>query len=231
LIFIGRPLISLLERGAFDASASALVYSTLQFFALGLIVHSALEVVARSFYADKDTLTPLWAALGGAAINLILSFQLSQVNDAEGFYLSNAVIGQFPTMGFTGRIGNVSGLALANSLGVIFEVGFLLIILRRRWHGIREDALARTVAKTTVASLIMAAAIIAIDLAWRALGLDSRRLTFTVAQLGVQTAAGGVTFLVAAYLLKMEELNLLLNMIRRRVDPDALAVIAPKESE
>jgi putative peptidoglycan lipid II flippase len=66
LIFVGRPVINLLERGAFDASASALVYSTLRFFALGLIVHSALEVVARSFYADKDTLTPLWAALGGA---------------------------------------------------------------------------------------------------------------------------------------------------------------------
>jgi putative peptidoglycan lipid II flippase len=231
LIFIGRPLISLLERGAFDSSASTLVYSTLQFFALGLIVHSVLEVVARSFYADKDTLTPLWAALGGAAINLILSFQLSNVSDVEGFYLSNAVIAQFPTMGFTGRIGNVSGLALANSLGVMFEVGFLLVILRRRWRGIREDALARTVAKTTVASLIMAAAIVAIDLAWGALGLDSGRLTFTVAQLGVQTATGGVTFLVAAYLLKMEELNLLLKMIRHRVDPDTLALIASKESE
>src|SRR5664279_118002 len=79
LILIGRPLISLLERGAFDASASALVYSTLQLFALGLVVHSLLEVVARSFYADKDTITPFWAALGGAAINLVLSVLLSGV--------------------------------------------------------------------------------------------------------------------------------------------------------
>ena len=43
LVLVGRPLISLLEGGAFDASASALVYSTLQFFLLGLIVHSMLE--------------------------------------------------------------------------------------------------------------------------------------------------------------------------------------------
>jgi hypothetical protein len=77
----------------------------------------------------------------------------------------------------------------------------------------------------------MAAAIVVIDLIWDALGLDSGRLTFTVAQLGVQTAAGGVTFLVAAYLLKMEELNFLLKMIRHRVDPDTLALIASKESE
>ncbi|MBC8097915.1 MAG: murein biosynthesis integral membrane protein MurJ, partial [Armatimonadetes bacterium] len=83
LIFVGRPLISLLEGGAFDARAGALVYSTLQAFGLGLIVHSALEVVARGFYADQDTLTPLWAALGGAAINLGLSFALSGVAYAE----------------------------------------------------------------------------------------------------------------------------------------------------
>ena len=55
LIFLGHPIVSLLERGAFDASASALVTATLRFFALGLVVHAVLEVVARSFYADKDT--------------------------------------------------------------------------------------------------------------------------------------------------------------------------------
>ncbi|MEP6988347.1 MAG: murein biosynthesis integral membrane protein MurJ, partial [Chloroflexota bacterium] len=76
LILIGQPIISLLEGGAFDASASSLVYSVLRFFALGLVVHSALEVVARSFYADKDTLTPLWAAAGGAIINFVLALVL-----------------------------------------------------------------------------------------------------------------------------------------------------------
>ena len=63
LILIGRPLISLLEGGAFDASAAALVYSTLQFFTLGLVVHSLLEIdraqlLRRQRHAD--------ALLGGA---------------------------------------------------------------------------------------------------------------------------------------------------------------------
>jgi putative peptidoglycan lipid II flippase len=151
LIVVGRPLISLLERGAFDASASDLVYSTLRFFALGLIVHSTLEVVARSFYADKDTLTPLWAALGGAAINLVLAVVLSDI------------------------IG-VSGLALANSCGVAFEVIVLLWMLRRRWHGINESLLGRTVVKTLAASLVMALAIVLVDAAWNAVGLAGRGL-------------------------------------------------------
>ncbi|HYO89753.1 MAG TPA: murein biosynthesis integral membrane protein MurJ, partial [Candidatus Limnocylindrales bacterium] len=69
LIAAGKPLLILLQGGAFDDLAVDLVYSTLQFFAIGIVVHSVLEVVARSFYADKDTITPLWVALGGAVVN------------------------------------------------------------------------------------------------------------------------------------------------------------------
>src|SRR6185436_6004228 len=65
LLLIGRNMLKLLEGGAFDASATELVYLALSAFTLGLIVHSLLEIIARSFYADKDTFTPLWAALGG----------------------------------------------------------------------------------------------------------------------------------------------------------------------
>lgn len=216
LVVLGRPAISLLERGAFDASASSLVYSTLQFFALGLIVHSALEIIARSFYADQDTLTPLWAALGGAAINLTLSYLLSEVNRVETFIMSNAAIQQFSHLGYVGQMGNVSGLALANSLGVMFEVGLLLIILRRRWHGVHEDALARTVIKTTAASLIMALAIMGFSQVWTLLGLDNGRVLFTLAQIGIQITLGATVFLAVAWLLKAEELTALLSMLSRR---------------
>ena len=216
LIFVGRDLISLLERGAFDASASALVYSTLQFFALGLIVHSALEVIARSFYADKDTRTPLWAALGGAAINLALSFQLSRVTTVEGFFASNAMISLFPEIGFSGRVGNVGGLALANSLGVMFEVVVLLVILRKRWRGLGDDALAKTVLKTTAASLIMAASIVGLDILMTVAGFGSNRLSYTIVRIGAQTSFGALVFLFSAYLLQMEELKFVLQIVKAR---------------
>lgn len=216
LIMIGRPLISLLERGAFDASASALVYSTLQFFALGLIVHAALEIIARSFYADKDTLTPLYAALGGAAINLAGSYWFSRVAYVETLTLSNMFIRQLAPLGFTPEVGNVGGLALANSLGVMFEVVVLLIILRKRWHGINENTLASTIIKTTIASLTMAGAIAIINFGWIAAGLDSDALLFTIALVTIQVGVGGLVFLVTAYLLRMKELGMLFNLIIRR---------------
>jgi putative peptidoglycan lipid II flippase len=218
LIFVGRPLISLLEGGQFDASASDLVYSTLQFFALGLIVHSVLEVIARSFYADGDTLTPLWAALGGAAINLVLSFTLSGVAQAESALSAYGVIAATAPGFLAPRpdFGFVGGLALANSLGVMFEVVFLMFILRKRWHGINESALATTTLKTLAASLVMTAAIVAVDLLWVALDLEARGRMLLIVEIAVQVVVGILVFVGTAALLRMEELRALLNLVLRR---------------
>ncbi|MBL8116274.1 MAG: murein biosynthesis integral membrane protein MurJ [Anaerolineae bacterium] len=200
LIFIGQPLISLLERGAFDASASALVYSTLRFFALGLVVHSALEVIARSFYADKDTVTPLYAAAGGAVINLVLAYLLSGVIQVESGDPQAA---------------NVGGLALANSLGVMFEVVVLLWILRKRWHGANESALGQTLLKTLAASLVMAVVLVISNTIWQVTGLSDRGLAFTIVQVGSDALIGVIVFVVVAHMLKMSELELLLRPLNR----------------
>ncbi|MBL8164305.1 MAG: murein biosynthesis integral membrane protein MurJ [Anaerolineae bacterium] len=219
IIFVGRPLISLLERGAFDATASALVYSTLSFFALGIVVHSALEVVARSFYADKDTMTPLWAALLGAAINFVLAFALSGVMVVSANSHFNRIAAQFPQMGLTSDIGHVGGLALANSLGTAVEVLLLLWVLRRRWHGANEDALTRTVLKTLAASLVMALAIVIVNAIWNAAGLADRGLAFTIVQIALETSVGLLVFLGVAYWLRLEELQIVINAVLRRRQP------------
>ncbi len=216
LIFVGQPLIRLLERGAFDASASMLVYSALRFFALGIVVHSTLEVVARSFYADKDTLTPLWAALIGAAINLVLSFALSNVARVEAFGLQNMALAQFSLLAPRIEWGQVGGLALANTIGTTFEVGILLLVLRRRWHGIHESALARLVVKTLAASLIMALVIVIINFSWDLVGLTDRGLPGLIFQIVVESGVGLAAFVIAAMLLRVDELGVFARLVLRR---------------
>lgn len=224
LLFVGRPLISLLEGGQFDAAAGVLVYSTLQAFMLGLIVHSLLEIVARSFYADKDTLTPLWAALVGAAINFGLAFALTGVLDAQNALSAHAVVAQsFTSLAPRPDFGNVAGLALANSIGTTVEVGLLLIVLRRRWHGLNENVLARTIVKTLVASLVMVVFIILIDAAWAALGFTERGALFTVAEIALQVGVGILVFVGVSVVIKLEELNILVNTILRRKPREASA--------
>lgn len=220
LIFVGRPIISLLERGAFDASASELVYSTLRFFALGIIVHSTLEVIARSFYADKDTLTPLWAALVGAGINFIAAFVFTNVGYAQTFGYQTMMLGVFNLpyeLDFRRAFGAPSGLALANTIATTVEVGILILILRRRWHGIHEDILATSVIKALFASLVMAGAITVINFGWGMLGFANRGLIFTIAQVIIETGIGAMVFFIVAWLIKMEELRLLWNLFRHKM--------------
>ena len=71
LILLGRPLLQVLyQRGAFDAGATEAVFVAVRFYALGLVGHACLEVAARAFFAQQDTVTPLLIAAGSAAVNI-----------------------------------------------------------------------------------------------------------------------------------------------------------------
>jgi putative peptidoglycan lipid II flippase len=108
LLFFGRMAVQILfERGEFTADSTTLVTWAVQGYALGLIGQSMLEVGARTFYAQQDTRTPLFVAIGAMSVTVIMSLSL------------RTPLG-------------VGGLAFANSIGVTVEVIALLIILRRR---------------------------------------------------------------------------------------------------
>jgi putative peptidoglycan lipid II flippase len=225
LIVVGQPLVSLLEGGAFDASASALVYSTLRAFTLGLIVHSMLEVVARSFYAEGDTYTPLWAALVGAVVNLGLSFVLSGVSAADAQAAYRLTLTQVEITATPPIVGSVSGLALANSLATAVEVGILLVLLRMRWHGIEEGTLAASAVRALAASLAMAFVLAGMQAGWALLGLVGRGTLVTAVLVGIEVLVGAVVFFIVGWRLGMQELRLLVQLILERVQRRTVAVV------
>jgi putative peptidoglycan lipid II flippase len=135
LILLGRPLLQLLyERGAFDAAATEAVFVALRFYALGLVGHACLELAARAFFAQQDTLTPLLIAAGFAAVNVILGVLL------------------------VGPMGH-GGLALANSLAVSAEVLVLLFLLQRRWDGVEGRQMLSVLLRVILATLLMGIAV------------------------------------------------------------------------
>jgi putative peptidoglycan lipid II flippase len=188
LIAAGRPLLALLEGGAFDASASALVYSTLVFFSLGIIFHSLLEVLARSFFADKDTLTPLIISVCGTAANIAIAVLFTGL-------LTGSATAE-----------SVAMLALANTVGVAIEVAILGIILHRRWGGIEERLLAQTALRAVVASFIMAVAIWVVQAVLDALGL-SGGLVISVLRLFVIGLVGLLAYLGASRIVGLREVT------------------------
>jgi putative peptidoglycan lipid II flippase len=131
LILLGRPLIEVAyQRGAFDPAATEAVYIALAFFALGLVGHSSLELVARAFFALQDTITPLLVAAVAALVQVLLA------------------------VGLMVWIGH-GGLALANSVAITLEVLALLAILRRRLGGVEGWATLRLFAQVALAALVM----------------------------------------------------------------------------
>jgi putative peptidoglycan lipid II flippase len=130
-----EPIIQLLfERGQFTETSTELVATALGAFALGLIGHSGVEILARAFYALHDTRTPVILGVIALIINLIMS--LSLIN----------VLG-------------VTGLALSNTTAATIELVLLVVLIRKRLGGLEDRRVLIGALKTAVASIIMGAAV------------------------------------------------------------------------
>ena len=108
----------LFDYGNFSASAVESTAQTLLFFALGLAGHAMIVVLARAFYADKDTRTPVVAAILSVVVNVTVSVAL------------------------IGRLG-LAGLALGIAAGAWFEATLLAVLLWRRTPALRGSGIVR----------------------------------------------------------------------------------------
>jgi putative peptidoglycan lipid II flippase len=190
LLVLGQPLVALLfERGAFNASSTADVVWALAFFALGLVGHAGLEVIARAFYALHDTFTPVWVGGLAMALNLTLSLTLP---------------GAFAALGWMPH----GGLALANSVATLLETAALLVLIRGRLGGIEDRRTLAGFARSGLAALAMGAAL----LGWRALLPNAPSLLVG----GGGVLLGIAVYLGVASLTRAEELQMAADMIRSR---------------
>jgi putative peptidoglycan lipid II flippase len=192
LMVLRLPLVELLfERGQFTPQDTIWVSWALFFYALSLVALASLEVVARTFYALSDTVTPVVAGI----------LQLPMMALLGGFF----AYWLFPAFGWL----SFGGLALGFSLSNVLEVSGLLWLLRRRLGGIHGRELWDGTWRMMLATLIMAGgvfAVLALLSAWPVWG-----------QVLLGTAVGGAIYAGSAYLLQVDELQQLLNMARRRL--------------
>jgi len=133
LILLGRPLISLIG-GAFDAQAVDLVYAALVIFSLRLVGEALLEIGARLFYAQQNTVTPMLAAGLGQSISIGLGYALI---DPLGY----------------------RGLAIATTIGFWVESLLLVGLAQRKLGGILNRELlfctGRALLGTALLSLVV----------------------------------------------------------------------------
>jgi len=189
LLVLGRPLVGLLfERGAFEATSTDVVAWALGFYALGLVGHAGLEIIARAFYALHDTLTPVWVGGLAMGLNVVLSLTLPDVFGLAGW----------PPH---------AGLALANSVATLLELSALLVLIQRRMDGLEGQQTLAAFAKCGLAALAMGAVL----LGWRTLLPDAGALVLG----GGGLVLGAVVYLSVALLLRVEEVRAVGELIRR----------------
>ncbi len=135
LALLSEPITRLLfQRGAFQASDTALMTPILAVYALGLPFLSFTMLSLRGYYALKDTATPVRAAALSFVVNIALSLVLMR---------------WFSTM----------GLAIASNLAVLVQAWFLQSRLTRRQAGLSLAPLLPSLGKIAVASALMGAVV------------------------------------------------------------------------
>jgi putative peptidoglycan lipid II flippase len=138
MVLLGRPLIELfLGGGAFDAESIQLVYGILVFFSFRVISEASLEILARLFYAQHDTYTPMFVSLFWLVLNIGLAFPL------------------YASLG-------VRGLALASTIAFTVQAIILFILNRRRLGSLQERELAASAGRSLLGAGFMAATILLI---------------------------------------------------------------------
>jgi putative peptidoglycan lipid II flippase len=204
LIFVAAPLMAVMivlrepltsvfyQYGVFSQEDAERTASALGWFAVGLVGHIVVHVLARAFYAMQDTRTPVTWSIVAVGLNVPLMILL------------------------VGPMG-VEGLALALSISALIEVIGLLWSLRARLEGIEGRSilwsLVRALLAAAVAGVVMAGGLALANAVIPEVMEDA--LGRLVALL-VLSAAGAVAFVLVAAVLRSPELRQLRDAVWRR---------------
>ncbi len=127
---------ALFARGAFTSADALAAGSTLAAYSVGLLPFVLLRSFTAPFYARRDTLTPVKAALLAATVNIALKVVL---------------------MGPLAQV----GLALATSVGAWINLSLLAYFARRQGFAVSGTAIGGPVARLVVIGVMFAAALFA----------------------------------------------------------------------
>lgn len=90
LTFLAEPIVRLLfERGQFSQLSTQRVAFALMFLAPGLIAFSAINILARAFFATGDTKTPMKISVFCFAVNIVFTILLVKPLQQGGMALAN----------------------------------------------------------------------------------------------------------------------------------------------
>ncbi|WP_419741886.1 murein biosynthesis integral membrane protein MurJ [Paraclostridium dentum] len=190
-MILATPVVRILfERGAFDDRSTALTATALVFYSVGMIGFGLREILSKVFYSLKDTKTPMINGIIAVILNIVLNIALVKV------------------MGH-------GGLALATSLSSIICILLLFISLKKKIGYYGQDKIKSTFIKTLLASIVMG--IITYFVYKFLSGILGIGFIQEAISLGSSIAIGGVIYLALIVVFKVEEANMAIDMIKKKL--------------
>ncbi|PWR20225.1 murein biosynthesis integral membrane protein MurJ [Zavarzinia aquatilis] len=178
----------LFQHGAFTSADTIETARALGILGLGLPAFTATKVFTPAFHAREDTRTPVRLAL----IALLVNFAVAL---ATMWWLHQA------------------GLALASTVAAWVNMAQLMLVLRKRGHFQPDRRLLRRLVGFALATAAMVAALLLLE--WQLRPLFQLALWWKVGALAGLVAAGGLSFLIAALVLRAVAVADLKRLVRR----------------
>lgn len=180
---IVRLILGSFGGGKFDWDATILVAQTLGFFSISMFAQASIPMLARSFFAQQDTKTPVIISSIAMILNASLAFFLSQ---------------------WLGIYGLALGFSIANLLNMLM----LLATLRVKFGDLDDERIVNSVWKIILASLVMGLVIHGIKYIIAPL-VDMHTFIGILIQSVASLCAGVFIYLVIAIYFKFAEVDII----------------------
>ncbi|WP_164995894.1 murein biosynthesis integral membrane protein MurJ [Miniphocaeibacter massiliensis] len=190
IIVLSEPIVILLfERGEFTRENTVLTQTALICYAIGMVANGIKIYLNKVYFSFQDTITPFKNQI--ITVVLHIAFALILVKQFE-----------------------YKGLALASSLSAIITCLILILRLKNKIKDIGFKDLAITFIKVLIASLLMGIVVfITYTGSIKVLGEGTIKLILsTFLSIGL----GMLIYILAIYRLKIEEVNTVIEKIRKR---------------
>ncbi len=198
--------------GGLSWEETRLAAASLGLFTLALAFQGLAPLLARAFYALKDTLMPVLVSFAALAANLAAVFVISaSLNTSSGRNAAWLWLDLY-------ALHDVRGLALAAAFSIasVVQVALLMLILRRKFGRIGGTGIVRAFGKFflgSAAAAWTASAVIRPGLQH----LDTRPFAAVFGEAALATVAGLGAYALALWLLKSEELMSIVDAVRGRL--------------
>lgn len=205
LVVLGEPIIRLIyARGAFKETDVPMTAYALAAYAIGLTGYAAIKIISPAFYALDNAKTPMIIALCSIAVNAVACYFFMELFSNYG------VTPQYPN-----GYGHV-GVALATSCVALVNFFALALMMKKRISRINGGEIFAAFIKIAIASAIMSAVCY---FSYKYLHSHFGAKTFFIKLIEalVPIGLGGITFLVVAKLVGVDELNKFIVAIKRKI--------------